>query len=51
VERFGARVEGQALLSAVERLYLAPPETKDATLLGIFGRADADPWWLGKLRG
>jgi hypothetical protein len=50
VERLGARFEGQELVSAVERLHLAPPETKDATLLGIFGRAEADPWWLGKLR-
>jgi hypothetical protein len=50
VERLGPSLEGQALARAVERLYLAPPETKDATLLRIFGRADAETWWLGKLR-
>ena len=51
VERLGTRFEGQALVSAVDRLHLGSSEKKEATLLGIFGRAEAEPWWLGKLRG
>jgi hypothetical protein len=50
VERLGAHFEGEALVRAVDRLYLADPARKDAALFGIFGRAEAEPWWLGKLR-
>jgi hypothetical protein len=50
VERLGARFEGQALVRAVDALHLGVGEKRDATLLGLFGRAQAESWWLGKLR-
>jgi hypothetical protein len=42
--------EGEALVRAVDRLYLAEASKKDGALFGIFGRAEAEPWWLTRLR-
>jgi hypothetical protein len=50
VERLSAHVEGEARVRAADRLYLADPSRKDAMLLRVFGRAEAEPWWLDKLR-
>jgi hypothetical protein len=62
VERLGARPPGEthdlvprpfedeALVRAVDRLYLADAAKKEAALFGIFGRTEAEPWWLAKLR-
>jgi hypothetical protein len=50
VERLGTHFEGEALVRAVDRLYLADAAKKDVALFGIFGRAEAEPWWLAKLR-
>jgi len=50
VERLGARLTGEALVREVDRLYLAPPGPREAALLGVFGRTEAEPWLAGKLR-
>ena len=50
IERLGVRLEGAALVRAVDRLYLAEPGVRDAALLGVFGRSEAAPWFAGKLR-
>jgi hypothetical protein len=50
VERLGVALEGTTLLEGVERLLLAPPGGRERTLLGLFGRAVTEPWFLGKLR-
>ncbi len=39
VERLGARLAGEALVQAVDRLYLADPGTREAALLAVLGRA------------
>ncbi|APR77146.1 Hypothetical protein A7982_02493 [Minicystis rosea] len=49
VERLGVKLSGQALLRAVERLHLAPPAKRDAALLSLFERNEAEPFWLGRL--
>jgi hypothetical protein len=49
VERLGARFGDTALVRAVQRLHLATPAKKAASLLAIFARAEAEPWWLGEL--
>ena len=43
-------LEGEALVRGVDQLYLAEPGAREATLLGIFGRAEAEPWFARKLR-
>ncbi|MFT3763930.1 MAG: hypothetical protein QM820_00150 [Minicystis sp.] len=48
-ERLGARLEGPALVRAVERLHLAPQAKKDAAILALFEREEAEPWWIGRL--
>jgi hypothetical protein len=50
VERLGAHLEGQALVRAVDALYLAESPAREAALLGVFGRTDAEPWFAGRLR-
>jgi hypothetical protein len=51
VERLGLRLEGEALVQAVDRLYLAEhPSLRATALLGVFGRAEAEPWFTAKLR-
>jgi hypothetical protein len=50
VERLSGRLEGEALVRAVDQLYLAAPGAREAVLLGIFGRLEAEPWFAGKLR-
>jgi hypothetical protein len=50
VERLGGGLEGEALVRAVDQLYLAEPGAREAALLGIFGRAEAEPWFARKLR-
>jgi hypothetical protein len=48
VERLGARFEGEALVRATAKLLL--PANDVATLIGLFGRAEIEPWLLGVLR-
>jgi hypothetical protein len=50
VERLGVALEGAPLLEGVERLLLGPPGGRERTLLGLFGRAVTEPWFLAKLR-
>ncbi len=50
VERLGAHFRGEALMRAVDERYLAPASSRDAALLALFGRAEAEPWLAAKLR-
>jgi hypothetical protein len=49
-ERLGAHATGEALVSAVDQLHLAEAGAREAVILGIFGRAEAEPWLAAKLR-
>ena len=49
-ERLGAHATGEALVSAVDQLYLAEDGAREAAILGIFGRTEAEPWFAAKLR-
>ena len=41
---------GEALVSAVDGLYLAEGGPREAALLAIFGRAETEPWFAARLR-